>query len=73
VTKDPEPEDLQLEELYTEKVETFEKHNPSYKPPEIDSPDINIKTETDKMNLMINKFGLSNIKKPKKSVKYYPK
>ena len=70
IITEQEPE---IQEIYQEKVEEFEKHNPGYKAPEQESTDINIKNEIDKMTLMINTFGLDSIKKNIKVVKYYPK
>ena len=70
IVQEAEP---QIQELYVEQIEDFEKNNPNYKIPQIETTDINIKNETDKMNLMINTFGLDSIKKNIKVVKYSPK
>ena len=70
IVQEAEP---QIQELYIEQTEDFEKNNPCYKIQEQESTDINIKNEIDKMTLMINTFGLSDIKKNIKVVKYYPK
>ena len=64
-------ENLELEDIYNKENKIFEKYNPNYKQPDIEINNTDINNETDKMNLMINKFGLSDIKK-RTSVKYSP-
>ena len=58
-----------FEELHNQ-TDTFEKHNPNYKQPEIETADIT--NETEKMSLMLKTFGQLYIKKQTGKNKYSP-